>query len=520
MEKKYIIDYPELMEQWDFDKNNAIGLDPSKTAHKSKKKVWWLCSNGHSYEQSIDKKTVRNYGCPICNNSKIVKGINDLATIRPDVAKEWHPTKNGDLTPFAVSYGSGKRVWWLCPEGHEYQATIHDKTSDNTKCPICNKRNQTSFPEQAIFYYVRQIYPNAINRYTDIFVNSMELDIYIPSIKVAIEYDGAQWHKSESEYKRELKKYSICKENKIYLIRVKEADEWTWKDVADQFYLIKKSKKLQQLELIIRQIVDFVDLESNFWTCKNPMQIHSKIDVNLERDKHKIQSYLTDTANSLEEYDSVLVKEWDYEKNGHLKPSMFAPHSNDIVWWKCIKCGNSFKMGINDRTNRRKSGCPECAKSSRVVSFRKQVVDKIGSLEFTHPHLAKEWHPTKNGDLTPRDISAGHFKPKWWKCGKCGYEWEASPNNRKKGVGCPCCSGRVPMIGVNDLQTVNPTLVEEWNYDKNGNLKPNMFLPKSGKVVWWKCSKCGCEWECSIRERSNGSPCLNCRKTWKKGRKQ
>ena len=182
MEKKYIIDYPELMEQWDFEKNNAIGLDPSQTAHKSKKKVWWLCSKGHSYDQTVDKKTVRNYGCPVCNNSRIVKGTNDLATIRPDVANQWHPTKNGDMTPFAVSYGSGKRVWWLCPKGHEYQATIHDRTTNNTKCPICNKRNQTSFPEQAIFYYVSQIHPDAINRYKDIFDNSMELDIFIPSI--------------------------------------------------------------------------------------------------------------------------------------------------------------------------------------------------------------------------------------------------------------------------------------------------------------------------------------------------
>ena len=82
-----------------------------------------------------------------------------------------------------------------------------------------------------------------------------------------------------------------------------------WKDVADQYYLIKKSKELQQLEIVIRQIVDFVDLESNFWTRKNPMQIHSKIDINLARDKNKILSYLTETTNSLEKYDPVLAKE-------------------------------------------------------------------------------------------------------------------------------------------------------------------------------------------------------------------
>ena len=281
----------------------------------------------------------------------------------------------------------------------------------------------------------------------------------------------------------------------------------------------KNLPSAKRINEICKSIAQFI-IESLTDSTYESLVNYFEIDINIERDKNKIQAYLTDTANSLEEYDSILSMEWDHEKNGQLKPSMFAPHSNDVVWWKCSKCGNSFKMGINHRTRKIKSGCPECAKNKRVISFRRQVVGKTGSLEFTHPHLAKEWHPTKNGDLTPQDVSAGHFKPKWWKCSKCGYEWEASPNNRKKGVGCPCCSGRVPMIGVNDLQTINPALAQEWNYDKNGDLKPSMFLPKSGTVVWWKCKKCGCEWECSIRERSNGSPCLNCRKTWKKGRKK
>lgn len=68
---------------------------------------------------------------------KVIRGFNDLATLNPRLAKEWHPTKNGDVTPYDVTTGSRKKAWWLCPLGHEYTATIRDRNSDNTQCPKC-----------------------------------------------------------------------------------------------------------------------------------------------------------------------------------------------------------------------------------------------------------------------------------------------------------------------------------------------------------------------------------------------
>jgi len=54
-------------------------------------------------------------------------------------------------------------------------------------------------------------------------------------------------------------------------------------------------------------------------------------------------------------------------------------------------------------------------------------------------HLMSEWHPTKNGSLTPYDFSLGSGKSVWWKCSR-GHEWKAVICNRSKGVGCPICS--------------------------------------------------------------------------------
>ncbi len=64
---------------------------------------------------------------------------NSLETKSPEIAKEWHPTKNKQVTPEDVTYGARKKVWWRCPKGHEYPATIDSRTSKKqpTDCPFC-----------------------------------------------------------------------------------------------------------------------------------------------------------------------------------------------------------------------------------------------------------------------------------------------------------------------------------------------------------------------------------------------
>ena len=68
-------------------------------------------------------------------------------------------------------------------------------------------------------------------------------------------------------------------------------------------------------------------------------------------------------------------------------------------------------------------------------------ITRPNSLQIINPELAKEWHPTKNGDLTPHDVTTGSNKKVWW-LGKCGHEWYVSPHSRGKGSGCPICAGK------------------------------------------------------------------------------
>ena len=127
-----------------------------------------------------------------------------------------------------------------------------------------------------------------------------------------------------------------------------------------------------------------------------------------------------------------------------------------------------------------------------------------------NPEVARQWHPTKNGDLLPENISYGSHLKVWWQC-ENGHEWQANICNRAtKKIGCPYCSGRRTMPGENDLETEMPSLAKEWHPSKNGDLLPSQFRPGSNVKVWWLCPICGHEWQAQINSRSQGHGCPKC----------
>ena len=124
------------------------------------------------------------------------------------------------------------------------------------------------------------------------------------------------------------------------------------------------------------------------------------------------------------------------------------------------------------------------------------------------PKLSREWHPDKN-TCGPEDISWDCHQRAWWKCGKCGYEYEAEIDSRMAGVGCPVCAGKLIIPGVNSLADTNPALAAEYHPTKN--CRPaTKVSEKQAIVVWWKCSRCGHEWRAAITGRAQGRDCPNC----------
>ena len=124
---------------------------------------------------------------------------------------------------------------------------------------------------------------------------------------------------------------------------------------------------------------------------------------------------------------------------------------------------------------------------------------KKDNLKICFPEIAKEWHPTKNGDLKPDNITKKSGKIAWWLCPK-GHEWKARIAHRTSGSSnCPYCSNQ-KVSKDNNLKYKFPLLVKEWHPTKNNNLKPENVVAGSSKKVWWLCIK-GHEWATAVSNR-------------------
>ena len=165
-------------------------------------------------------------------------------------------------------------------------------------------------------------------------------------------------------------------------------------------------------------------------------------------------------------------------------------------------------MSIDDR--RRRKSCP-------CHSLTKYNINKINSLQIINPELAKEWHPTLNGDKTPAKVFASSRTEKaWWQCKKIqGHAWETKISTRHHSdQGCPYCDGKKVDLD-NCLVAKNPKLAAYWNYEKNGQLTPSNITVSSGKKAWWKCPSCNNEWEGFVNNMNRSKNICTCSKNKK-----
>lgn len=112
------------------------GFTANEVVANSNKLAWWECSKGHKWEARVADRHASKRNCPYCSNQKACRD-NCLATKNPELAKEWHPTKNSK-TPNDVLPNSKYKVWWLCPNGHEYEAKIYHRNTTSS-CPFCSQ---------------------------------------------------------------------------------------------------------------------------------------------------------------------------------------------------------------------------------------------------------------------------------------------------------------------------------------------------------------------------------------------
>jgi len=359
---------PELAKQWHTTKNGE--LTPNDVTISSGKKVWWKCKKGHEWQASIAHRS-NGKNCPFCSGKRVCVD-NSLHTFDQELSKQWHPTKNGDLTSNDVTAGSSKKVWWQCKKGHEWQGRISHR-ANGIGCPVCSQGKRTSFPEQALYYYLKSAFNDTLNRHK--YNNKWEIDVFVPSLKFGIEYDGIYYHKEKtSDAKKD--KYLISEG--ICLLRVKEKGENILKYYRkNKIIYCNNAPSDHQLNEIIKTCFDYIS--------ENITHKKYLVNINVKEDRPKI-------------YDLYLKGEEE------------------------------------------------------------------SSLHILYPEISKQWHPTKNLSIKPNMVRAGSNKKVWWQCEK-GHEWQAIIGSRAKGIGCPFCSGLYASAD-NCLQTLNPKLVKQWHPTK------------------------------------------------------
>jgi G:T-mismatch repair DNA endonuclease (very short patch repair protein) len=141
------------------------------------------------------------------------------------------------------------------------------------------------------------------------------------------------------------------------------------------------------------------------------------------------------------------------------------------------------------RTN---GGCPVCA--GRVVE------PGVNDLATLYPELAAQWGP--DNDTTPDKVTAYTTKPpRQWVCEHGHTWWAAVVRRTRRGNGCTVCSGHGVQTGVNDLATLFPALMDEWDYTRNAHLDPTHLAKGSSEIAWWTCSR-GHSWQAIIYNRT------------------
>ena len=246
---------PNAAKQWHPTKNGD--LTPYDVTNNSGKKVWWKCDKGddHEWEASPNSKL----GCPVCSNQKVVKS-NSLATTHPKIAKQWHPIKNGDLSPLKLSAGSNLIIWWKCDKGddHEWKTSPAHRLRGRN-CPFCTLTPQSKQELTITFEFMKlfkNIDPKGLKTRLDGRLRA--IDIYIPKLNLCIEFDGAYWHKDKRDIDK-IKSEMLFEEG-FKLIRVREEP---LKKIFDTDVISKKPYNGKQVTNdILSMILSIFELET------------------------------------------------------------------------------------------------------------------------------------------------------------------------------------------------------------------------------------------------------------------
>jgi hypothetical protein len=414
---------------------------------------------------------IRGAGCPYCprvvrrQRKKYVRtgrvqkasGINSMRSTHPQLAEDFHPTKNGDLTPDDILAGTHKRLWWLCGEcEHEWRTPGANRSRLNSGCPHCSGRGVHSDGRNSM----RNTHPHLAEE-----VHSTRNEGVTPDDIVAGSGTILWWQCRECAYEwrarcRDRFEGTGCPvcANRVMHPDGRNSMAVSHPDLARDFHPNKNG------DLTPENTVAGAGRRL-WWLCSTCEHEWEATGSHRERGtgcpvcaNRVIHS---DGRNSLGITHPQLAREINPMKNEITSDDITAG-SNTRLSWLCSVCNHQWEAVVANRSSG--GGCPACAGQQLHIDGR-------NTMRVTHPHLAEELHPTKNGDITPDNIFAGAAQKLWWCCKTCGLEWRTTGNTRASGGrGCPACA----------QYGFNPTLTGYYYVISIRNEEGDIILYKGG----------------------------------------
>lgn len=408
----------------EFDKKHKIVLN-NKLWKGFRKCLFCNKNIEHNSEDIIIlRRTIKiaienNRPCIYCDNQKVCIE-NCLATTHPEKAKLIFPTQEYPLTGKDVTVGMKKKVSWKCNNGHLRETVVGNVGN----CAECGSAG-TSKIEKKIYHHIKKVFSNAQHRDKSF---GKEIDIYLPDLKIGIEYGDSHWHANSEAYKKDLEKYNFFIKKGIQIINIRDEK---CKKISEFDFVINLNK--EWLEECVLNILKCI--KENFSSILDKNQINKIKNFEFKEDYPKDLFNLPVIGKSLLSEFPDIAAQWDYEKNG-LTPYKVSPNSGEMAYW-IAPCGCSYQTTINAKAGK---------KAQDPFSTNRKVCEH-NSLLALSPDVVLDFNEIKNGKSANEALNGSNEKF-WWECHKCTYEWPARVAERtglhKNKSKCPNCSKRAP----------------------------------------------------------------------------
>ena len=398
--------------------------------------------------------------------------IGNLAVTNPDLAAKWHPTKNGTLSPFNVTFGSTKSVWWQCSlnPSHEWEEKVQNISRVKKHCPFCSGK------KLHISNCLATVRPDLAKDWHPTKNSGLSPFNVLPKERRVIWWVCHRGHEYETKlFLRERGVgCSYCAGKKVTL---EESVGKKYPDLLKEWHPTKNKKTLYDFAAGSGQKI--------WWICQKRHEWKTSIS---NRTFHKSKcpycaGKKPTNDNCLGSTHPEVAMEWHPAKNGALRPSDFIAGNRKRVWWQCrVNPKHTWEASITNRA-KHKSKCLIC--TGRITT-------PGTCLAATHPEISIEWHSTKNGNLTSKDVLSNSTKKVWWQCRVIPeHIWEAKINIRvgrggkhpRKGTACPECRPQISDAEYRlaaELLLIFPDLQQKKKIEKK---EADIFIPQLKLVI-------------------------------------